>query len=295
MDDARARVPPLTEFADLHLHSTASDGSLGPAEVVTLAHRAGLAAIALTDHDSLGGVTAGQRAGEAIGVTVLSGCEFSVGVEWGEAHLLGYLLPLDDPRLNAFLTSMQAARAERGRAMVHAIQRCGIALEFAGVESIAAGAALGRPHVARALMAAGVVKTFDEAFDRFLGRGRPAFVAKPLPPVAEVTAMVRSAGGVTSMAHLKDRGTKRVLTVFREQGVDGIEVHHPGHTAPVRHQLDRLAVELGMLRTGGSDSHGEAAVSPSHSTIGGERVPMEWVAAMFSLAAGRRSGVSAPR
>jgi predicted metal-dependent phosphoesterase TrpH len=260
-----------------------------------LAREAGLAAIGLTDHDTLGGVAVAQRAGATLGLLVIAGVEFSVKVEWGEAHLLGYLVPLDDPTLNGFLEAKRAARTERGRAMVEAIGRCGIALDFARVEGIAGGAALGRPHVARALMAAGVVQTYDEAFDRFLGRGRPAFVPKPLPPVDEVAAMVRSAGGITSMAHLKAQGTKRLLTTFRDQGVDAVEIIHPGHSAPVRAELERLTLELGMLRTGGSDSHGEAAVSPSHSTIGGERIPMEWVDAMIDLAASRRSRVSAAR
>ncbi len=296
MDHPGTRIPPLTGgFADLHLHSTASDGSFEPAEVVRQAHRAGLAAIALTDHDTLAGTPAAEATGTALGVIVLAGCEFSVKVDWGEAHLLGYLLPSDHPDLNAFLATMRSARAERGRAIVIAIQRCGVRLDFAAVEALSVGAAIGRPHVARALIAAGIVKTFDEAFDRFLGRGRPAFVAKLLPPVAEVAALVRSAGGVTSMAHLKDRGTRASLISFRDQGVDGVEVYHPGHSGPVRQELERLAGELGMLRTGGSDSHGGAAVSPSHSVIGGERVPIEWVDAMIAFAASRRAGASVRR
>jgi predicted metal-dependent phosphoesterase TrpH len=155
------------------------------------------------------------------------------------------------------------------------------------VEAVAAGAAIGRPHVARALIAAGVVRTFDEAFDRFLGRGRPAFVPKPLPSVETITRLVRSAGGVTSIAHLKDRATLRGLAWFQAQGVDGVEVYHPSHTMPVRRDLERMTAELGMLPTGGSDSHGEAAVSPSHKVIGGERIPFQWVEALMALAATR--------
>jgi predicted metal-dependent phosphoesterase TrpH len=244
----------------------------------------GLAAIALTDHDSIGGVGAARIAGEALGVMVLAGCEFSIRAEWGEAHLLGYRLPDDHQGLNKFLAEMQSARADRGRAIVRAIQRCGIALEFQAVEAVATGGAIGRPHVARALMAAGVVRSFDEAFDRFLGRGRPAFVPKPLPSVETVTTLVRSAGGVTSIAHLKDRATFGLLSDFRAQGVDGVEVYHPSHSGPTRRELERMTTELGMLPTGGSDSHGEAAVSPSHSAIGGERVPIQWVEALIALA-----------
>lgn len=261
---------------------------LEPAEVVRRAHLAGLAAIALTDHDTIDGVAAAKAAGAKCGLRVLSGCEFSVKVDWGEAHLLGYELRDDEPALNGFLAEMRAARAERGRAMVSAVERCGLRLDYAQVEAIAAGAPIGRPHVARALIAAGVARSFDEAFDRFLGRGRPAFVAKRLPSIEEVTALARAAGGVTSIAHLKDRGTKTALTTFRAQGVDGVEVCHPSHTGPVKRELEGLARELGMLPTGGSDSHGDAAMSPSHSVIGGERIPLDWVDAVVALASERR-------
>ena len=288
MDDRGNGLPPLThDLGDLHLHSTASDGTLAPAEVVRHAHGVGLAVIALTDHDTVAGLPEARAAAEPLGLRVLTGCEFSVAVSWGEAHLLGYQVREDHPALGRFLSEMQARRTERGLAMVAAIVACGVKIEFADVEAIAAGAPIGRPHVARALIAAKVCRTFDQAFDRFLGRGRPAYMEKRLPSVEEVTNLVRSAGGVTSMAHLKDRATKAHLTTFQAQGVDGVEVFHPSHSGPVRTGIERLARELGMLPTGGSDSHGEAAVSPSHSVIGGVRIPMDWVAAIVSIAASR--------
>lgn len=281
-------MPLTAQFADLHLHSTASDGAHPPSEVVRRAHRAGLTAMALTDHDTLAGTAEARREAEALGLRLLSGCEFSVAVAWGEAHLLGYQLPEDDPAVNRFLVEMRSRRAERGVAMVAAINRCGVALSHQRVEAIAAGAPIGRPHVARALVEAGVTRSIDEGFDRFLGRGRPAFVGKELPTLVEVTDLVKRAGGVSSLAHLKDRGTRANLLSYRAQGVDGVEVAHPSHSGPVREELARLARELGLLPTGGSDAHGEAAVGPSHGEVGAVRIPMDWVVAIEAVAASRR-------
>ena len=288
MDLGRTRIPPLTQAADLHLHSTASDGTLAPAAVVRLGAEAGLAAIALTDHDTVAGVAEARAAGVTLGVKVIAGCEFSVKVEWGEMHLLGYLLPDQNAELLGTLDRMRAGRADRGVAMVDAIRRIGFPIEVAEVERVAAGAPIGRPHVARVLMHQKVVRSFDEAFDRFLGQGRPAYVPKVLPDLAEITGLIRRVGGVSSAAHLRDRGNRALLGTFRDQGLDAVEVRHPSQSPTVRAELERSAEALGLLKTGGSDSHGEAAVSPSHSVVGGERVPMEWVEALERLAAERQ-------
>jgi predicted metal-dependent phosphoesterase TrpH len=288
VDHGGTGVPALNQFADLHLHSTASDGTLVPSEVVRLAGRAGLAAIALTDHDTLGGLGEARAAGLAIGVRVVAGCEFSVRVAWGEAHLLGYRLPEDAPELGALLDQTRADRAERGRAMVAAIGKCGIPLEFAAVERAAAGAPVGRPHVARALLAGGFVRTFDEAFDRLIGRGRPGFVPKRLPELPVVTELIARLGGVSSLAHPKARATRQSLADLQAMGLDGVEVRHPSHSEPVQRELERLARELGLLPTGGSDSHGVAAASPSHGVIGAVRIPLEWVDALEAVAGSRR-------
>ncbi len=288
MDLRRTRIPPLTQTADLHLHSTASDGTLPPSDVVRLGAEAGLAAIALTDHDTVAGVAEARAAGVTLGVKVIAGCEFSVKVEWGEMHLLGYLLPDQNAELLGTLDRMRAGRADRGVAMVDAIRRIGFPIEVAEVERVAAGAPIGRPHVARVLMHQKVVRSFDEAFDRFLGQGRPAYVPKVLPDLAEITGLIRRVGGVSSAAHLRDRGNRALLGTFRDQGLDAVEVRHPSQSPTVRAELERSAEALGLLKTGGSDSHGEAAVSPSHSVVGGERVPMEWVEALERLAAERQ-------
>lgn len=288
MDGRRAGVPPLTGVADLHAHSTASDGCQAPSEVVRQAALAGLPIMALTDHDSVAGVAEARAAGEALGVRVIAGCEFSVQGDWGEVHLLGYFLPDDDPRLTGELTRLRDLRADRGRAMVHAIQKLGLPIDQADVDREAGGGAVGRPHVARALVARKVVRSIDEAFDRLLGRGRPAYVGKVLPEMGAICSLIREVGGVSSLAHPKERATRQSLLGFQAMGLDGVEVLHPSHSGPVRAQIDRLAQDLGLLRTGGSDSHGEASASGNHNVIGGERIPLAWVDAAEHLARSRR-------
>jgi len=259
--------------------------------VVERAATAGLTVIALTDHDTVAGIAEARDAATG-GLRVLSGCEFSIRLDadGGEIHLLGYGMRSDDPDLLAFLAGARDGRSRRGERILALLEKLGVALTPADLESQAKGAALGRPHVARALLARGVVKNLDQAFDRFLGRGRPAYVPKVLPNVDQVTALVRAAGGVSAIAHPKDRLDRPTLERLRERGVDGIEVRHPSHPPGVRTQLERIAQDLGMLSTGGSDAHGEAAASPSHSVIGGERVPTEWVERIEALARSRGGG-----
>ena len=275
-----ALTPPMRPTIDLHLHSTASDGQLEPAAVVEHAARVGLAAIALTDHDTIGGVAAAQAAGAGLGVRVVGGCEFSVLAPWGEMHVLGYFLPPDSPELNDFLEKCRADRVRRGRAMVERLQGLGITISFEDVLRMSGGGAVGRPHVARALMAAGIVPDINSAFDRYLGRHRPAFVEKALPAFSEVARIVHAVGGLVSAAHLKDRATRSLLERFRRDGLDAVETRHPSHGPDQRARLTDFANALGLLRTGGSDWHGEMLIDGSHGAIGSQDVPAEWLGAL---------------
>ena len=241
------------------------------------AHRAGLVAFALTDHDTLAGVPAAAATGERVGLRVIAGCEFSVRVSWGELHLLGYFLPPSHDGLAAFLADTRAARRRRGDEMVQRLQRLGVDV---GVEHVAAAAgdgAVGRPHVARALVERGVVADIGEAFHRFLGRGRPAFVEKPLPPLARVTALVRSVGGVTVAAHLGNRANEGEVRQLKEQGVDGLEVRHPSHSEAIERRVADLAQKYDLATSGGSDWHGDTDLGGSHAELGGLDVPVEWL------------------
>lgn len=273
---------------DLHAHSRASDGTDTPTSLVERAAAAGLHAIAVTDHDTTAGVDEAVHAGQRLGVRVVAGCEFSVAVSWGEMHLLGYFLPADSPALAGFLGATREDRARRVRAMVEQLNRLGIAITEADVLAAADGGALGRPHVARALVRRGAVRSVNEAFDRFLGRGRAAFVAKTLPAFREVTALVHSLGGLVSAAHLKERATRAMLQTLRDGGLDAVEVCHPSHDADLRRRIAQHAGALGLLATGGSDWHGEPMDEHGHGDLGSEDVPATWLDAL-ELAASRRA------
>ncbi|MEO8295856.1 MAG: PHP domain-containing protein [Gemmatimonadota bacterium] len=279
MDRARNRISPLNDSSciDLHLHSTASDGECHPVTVVQKAARIGLTAIALTDHDSVAGVPDASAEGARLGVRVIGGCEFSVAAPWGEMHLLGYFLAPSSPGLETFLSTARVKRQSRAQEMVNLLQGMGVDVTLEDVLAESGGGAVGRPHVGRALIRAGAVRGLNEAFDRYIGRGKGAYVAKELPTLSDVCALVHRAGGLTSAAHLKDRGTRNVLKRFQDAGLDAIETRHPSHNPEVRAGLTDRALELGLLRTGGSDWHGDGLAGESHGTMGSQSVPAEWL------------------
>lgn len=241
------------------------------------AKHAGLAAIALTDHDTTAGVHEAARTGESLGVRVVAGCEFSVKAPWGELHLLGYFLPPGHARLEEFLTTTRAARHRRAEQMVERLQRLGVDIDIEDVESEAGNGAVGRPHVARVLVDLRASADMNEAFARYLGRGRPAYVEKPLPLLPQVTELVHAVGGIVVAAHLGDHGTEGQIRQFQEQGLDGLEVRHPSHSLPVEQRLTKIAGRLGLAISGGSDWHGDTELGDAHAPLGGIEVPLEWL------------------
>jgi predicted metal-dependent phosphoesterase TrpH len=244
--------------------------------VVWRAAEIGLAAIALTDHDTLAGVPAAAAAGIARNVRVVPGCEFSVRAPWGELHLLAYFLALEDPALERFLVAARTARERRGALMVEKLQRLGVEIDLEDLAYQTRGGAVGRPHVARALVDAGVVDDFDAAFAQFLGRGRPAFVEKPLPTLRQVAELVHGAGGLLVAAHLGERGQEEALRAFMGEGLDGVEVRHPSHSKAVEARLHKVARRLNLAISGGSDWHGDDDLG-LHAPLGGLAVPIEWL------------------
>lgn len=268
---------------DLHVHSNASDGEHSPRAVVEHAASLGLEAIALTDHDTVGGCHAAAEAGAETGVRVIVGCEFSVAAPWGEMHLLAYFLPNEHPALDTFLAEQQAMRSRRAYSIVDRLAALGIVIEMEDVVAKAKGGVVGRPHVARALVDKGAAIDIGDAFRKYLGAKRPAFVPKALPALEDVTMLVRSMGGVTSAAHLRSRATRATLSGLRSEGVDAVEVLHPAHIKVVADKISSLALESGLLRTGGSDWHGEDSVEIDSARLGGAEVPMEWLEDLESL------------
>jgi predicted metal-dependent phosphoesterase TrpH len=232
-------------------------------------------------------------AGAEVGVRVISGCEFSVGVHWGEMHLLAYFLPYEDERLNLFIEHQQQMRIRRAGAIVQRLADIGVTIDLNDVFAKARGAAVGRPHVARVLVECGAAVDVSDAFRKFLAAKKPAFVPKKLPDLKDVTNLIRSLGGLTSAAHLRSRATRTTLIGLKAAGIDAVEVKHPAHNEVLERSISSLAIETGLFRTGGSDWHGDSSVQDSRAQLGNIEIPEEWLHALDRAHAERLATLSA--
>jgi hypothetical protein len=262
-----------TAFVDLHMHSTASDGSRSPAEVVRAAKRASLVAIALTDHDTVAGLGEAREVGLELGVRVVNGVELSAVEGDTETHLLGLHLR-DTAVLERGLGELREMRGRRAARIVELLQSQGVQITLDDVLLQAGSGAIGRPHVARALVADGWATDVRDAFDRYLGAGRPAYVAKDQLRMREAIAMVHAAGGLAILAHPGGGGTRERIEALVTLGLDGVEVKHPSHSPQDVARMRAAVDQLGLIPSGGSDWHG-AADGPR--TIGMMHVPAEWL------------------
>jgi 3',5'-nucleoside bisphosphate phosphatase len=244
---------------DLHVHSNASDGTDDPAEVIRRAGAAGLDVVALTDHDTQAGVDE-ARAALPSGLTLVPGMELSCQLGERSVHLLGYLFDPADPELSAETARIRDDRTYRARAMVGRFQELGAPVTWEQVTAIADGAVVGRPHLARALVASGVIADTADAFtDDWIADGGRAFVGRYAPDVARAVGLVRAAGGVPVLAHPRSPGYEvpdEVIEGLAEAGLGGIEVFHADHDQSQRVRLAQLAAALKLIMTGGSDDHG---------------------------------------
>lgn len=269
---------------DLHSHTTVSDGILSPQELVAMAARRGLSALAITDHDAIDAV-APARAAAPPGLEVIAGVELSCRVDGREAHILAYGIDLEDATFRAALEAFAEQREARAREIVERLQAMGVPIEFADVQEASGHGTIARPHVARALVRRGVVESMDEAFGRFLGRGRPACVEKPRLEPEEACALVRDAGGVPGLAHPGTFGRDDLIPVLVEAGLEALEVRHTEHSRAATRHYEAMARGLGLLPTGGSDFHG----TPGHrSRLGTPDVPDEWATALVARTGARR-------
>lgn len=258
---------------DLHLHSTASDGTLPPEEVVRAAHRAGLSALALTDHDTVEGVAVAGVAAAALGLDLVPGVELSAWDGEDETHLLGLHIGQLGAMQDA-LDVFRRARRDRAEEMVRRLNAIGVRITFADVLAESGDAAIGRPHVARAMVQNGWAMDLRDAFDRYLGAGRPAYLDKRRISVAEAIDLVHRCGGIAILAHPGGDGTRERIEALAGAGLDGVEVIHPSHSAEDRARLLALVDHLGLVPSGGSDSHG--ASEPSRA-VGAMKVPAGWL------------------
>jgi predicted metal-dependent phosphoesterase TrpH len=273
---------------DLHAHSSRSDGTDSPAELVAAAVDADLDVVALTDHDTADGWEEARQVAADSGLTVVPGMEISCSHRGAGVHLLAYLLDPGLPELAAELEKVLDGRSSRLPSTLERLRGLGIDITADDVRRVSGDAvATGRPHVADALVALGVVRDRDEAFRRFLMTGRPAYVRRYAADLETMIALVARAGGVTVLAHPWGRGSRRVLdpeTLARlaEAGLVGLEVDHQDHDAAARAELRALADALGLVATGSSDYHGTGKVGHG---LGVDTTPPEALGRLLDLAA----------
>jgi 3',5'-nucleoside bisphosphate phosphatase len=246
---------------DLHLHTTHSDGSLSAAEVLQLAHKAKVTALAITDHDIVTGIPEAIAAGAELGIEIIPGVEISSYINNSELHILGYCIDWRDSELNRRLATLRESRHTRNPQIIERLRSLGLDVTYAEVRSLAGTESVGRPHIARLLMDKKYVSSAKDAFDRYLSEGRPAYVARELPRPVDAIAWIRAAGGVAVLAHptwakVSGEGLNTLLTTLKADGLGGIEVHYSTHTKRQTTEYLDLAKRLDMLVTGGSDFHG---------------------------------------
>lgn len=258
--------------ADLHAHTTASDGTVTPAGLVALALDQGIDILAVCDHDSVEGLPEAFTAAEGTSLLLVPAVELSAVSDARDVHVLGYFIDWSDPQLLAHLADLRDARQRRAVAIVEALTAAGYDLTLDDVLALSDGGAVGRSHVARALVRRGHAESVADAFHRLLGHGMPFYVPKDVRSPEEVISVIRSAGGLPVLAHPAVSGIEDLIPHLRDVGLAGIEAHHADHTPEQRERLALLADELGLLATGGTDYHGPHAPNPQ---LGSVTVPAE--------------------
>jgi predicted metal-dependent phosphoesterase TrpH len=246
----------LEDRFDLHVHTTFSDGDMTPAEVVETACELGLAGIAVADHDEVAGVREAAETGKSCGLSVIPAVEFSTYEGKADIHILGYLLDVENEKLLEHLTKFRDARLDRGIKMVERLRQMGVTIDVDSVLEIAGGGAVGRPHIAQALLKNGAVDNYEEAFRKYIGLRSPAYVQKYQLRPGEAFDIIKEAGGVGVLAHPGTLRRDDLIPGFVAAGMRGIEVYHPKHGVWAVDHYRQTAEKMGLVATGGSDSHG---------------------------------------
>ncbi len=274
-------------YVDLHCHTTASDGTLSPTALVARAAECSLHTIAVTDHDTTAGIEEALTAGQNLGIEVIPGIEINTDVPGGEMHILGYFIDWHDPSLQAELARLRAGRQQRAEEMVRQLAALGMPVAWSRVQAIAGSGAIGRPHVAQALLEAGYVNSTREAFDLYIGRHGPAYVSRTRFTPPEAVQAIRRTGGLPVLAHpiiarfggdpVVEVNLARELPPLIEAGLVGLECYYPNYTAGQIDQLLAAARKWGLLVTGGTDFHGPR---PDRAELGSIYVPERVVQAL---------------
>lgn len=278
---------------DLHLHSTYSDGTLSPAEIVEHGRKRGLRSLSLTDHDTIAGISEGAAAAARENIEMVSGVELSV--EFGEVtfHLLGYFFDHEDTGLKGKIALLQQARDERNRKILSRLQARGIDISMEEVLKFSPVGQTGRPHIAQVLKEKGVVSNMNQAFRRFLGKGACAYVSRFVYSFDEAAAFLKESGGITVLAHPAqiDPTLHRLpglVAQLAPRGLDGLEVYYPSQSSSIRKKLKAIAKRYSMVISGGSDYHG--LIRPGTDMAGGAKfwVPGEVLEGMRQKASENR-------
>lgn len=263
--------------ADLHIHSTHSDGTLQPVEIVRLAKESGLAAVSITDHDNVAAVAEASACGAEAGVEVVPGVELSAIEDCSDVHMLGYYIDIESESLLDHLDLFRNARRIRAEKMVKKLNKIGLDLSMEAVLEKAGPAAIGRPHVAEALVEEGLVLSYEEVFRKYIGFGGPAYEGKYVISPLRAVELIHGASGLAVIAHpgvyLKAGTVRKIL----DSGVDGIETVHPKHNPETTAKFRSIAKDLDLVETGGSDYHGDIRGS---TPFADGTIPYEWVVAL---------------
>ena len=278
-------------FADLHLHTHFSDGTFSPEELTGHAQRLGIAALALTDHDSVEGCARMTAACHAAGIEFIPGTELTAEYNTTELHILGYFLDTQNQKLLRELARFQSVRQDRIREMVARLNQLNIPLEAETVFALANCQSPGRPHVARAMVKAGLVKSLDDAFERYLKKNRPAWVPKAKMSALEGVELIHQAGGLAVMAHPGLNRTDEIIPALVDAGLDGIECFHTKNSAALSGRYLEIAGKFNLLVTGGSDCHGFSKGKP---LIGNVKLPYEHVERLKAKVESRKLRAATP-
>jgi len=284
----------MASRADLHTHSTYSDGRLTPTELIEQAVSRGLEALALTDHDCIDGIAEAQEAAQRYPQLIfIPGVELGTDVPHGEVHMLGYFLDWQDPHLQGRLAHLRRSRLERGQKMLAKLKHLGIDISWQRVQEIAGDGAIGRPHIALAMLEAGHISSLDEAFDRYLGRNGPAYAEREKITPAEAVQLLTGASGLPVLAHPRDIENLESLVVqLKEAALIGIEVYYQDYDQPTIDRLLAVARQHGLLPLGGSDFHG---IGSAHERdLGDIPLPFEPVEQLLALARQRQPHQASP-
>ncbi|RKY69943.1 MAG: phosphatase, partial [Candidatus Latescibacterota bacterium] len=244
------------KYVDLHIHTRCSDGTSPPEAIPSLASQAGLEAVAITDHDAVDGIDRAIAGNTCNGLEIIPGVELSTTLGGADIHILGYYIDWKDRTLLEWIALFREKRLERARKIVEKLRALGLDLRFDTVLEVADGAAIGRPHIADALVNEELIRFYGEAFTRYIGYDGPAYFPKYAISPSEAIRLIRRAGGIPVLAHPGSVHRDEYIPAMVRDGLMGIEVFHPIHPPVVRRHYEALAIKHGILRTGGSDYHG---------------------------------------